>query len=185
MKDNQNKPDMKRYDYLGLVGQLVQSKEDQMYVLGAMEAFGEELSEEDLRGGYNEQLRLSTKSGSGLELAIQTYSKKYKANREKTTLGKFCDNYSVDDYIRGSLAKYSGETIGEIMGKVKEWNYILDDPKKYFTKEQKEEAKKNLEEYGLVMAKIKLVEDKRFAQLKINAIERTEKDMSEDEKRDL
>ena len=33
MKDNQNKPDMKRYDYLGLVGQLVKSEEDQMYLL--------------------------------------------------------------------------------------------------------------------------------------------------------
>lgn len=188
MKDSQNKPDMKRYDYLGLVEQLLESEKDQMYVLGAMEAHGDSLSTEDLREGYNEQLRLNIKSGSGLELAIQAHSKKYKANREKTTLGEFCDIYSVDDYIKGSLAKYSGETIGEIMDKVGDWSYILKDPKKHFTKEEKEEkeeAKKNIEEYQSVISKIKLVEDKRFAQLKINAIERTKQDMAEEEKRGL
>lgn len=185
MKDSQNKPDMKRYDYLGLVEQLLESEKDQVYVLGAMEAHGDSLSKEDLREGYNEQLRLNIKSGSGLELAIQAHSKKYKANREKTTLGEFCDIYSVDDYIKGSLVKYSNETIGEIMDKVEDWSYILKDPKKHSTNEEKEEAKKNIEEYQSVISKIKLVEDKRFAQLKINAIERTKQDMAEEEKRGL
>ena len=71
------------------------------------------------------------------------------------------------------------------MSKVKEWDYMLKDPKNYFTKEEKEEAKKNLEEYQSVIIQIKLVEDKRFAQLKINAIDKTKQDMAEDEKRGL
>lgn len=184
MKDNQDKPDMKRYDYLGLVKQLIKSEEDPAYIIGAMEAHGERLKKEDLKEAYNEQLRSNVKSGSGLELAIKAHSKKYNASREKTTLGEFCDIYSVSDYIRSSLAKYFGETIGDIE---KEFEALTEraNSKSNFTKKQKEEAEKKLEIYGPIMAKIKLVEDKRFAQLKINALERTEKNMSEDEKRDL
>ncbi len=181
-KDNQNKPDMRRYDSLGLVEQLLESEKDRGYTLGAMEDYGERLSEDALREGYNEQLRLDEK-GSGLELTIKAHSKKYKANREKTTLGEFCNIYSVDDYIRSSLVGYSKMTIGDIEKKYESLTEIAKS-KSNFTKEQKEEAKKELEKYNPIMAKIKLVEDKRFAQLKIRAIDRTKQDMIEDESKE-
>lgn len=178
-----SKPDMGRYDHLGLVGQLNKLEEDQMYILGAMDDFGDKLEEDGLREFYKTLLRSKSESGEGLEHAVGILSKKYQDNRRRTTLGDFCKIYSVNDYTKDLLKNYFTETIGEIMDKIKDWKYITDDPKNHFTKEQKEEAKKKIEEYGKVIREIKFAEDKRFVQLKEKAIERTKQIMHEAEKK--
>ena len=121
MANNEEKPDMKRYDYLGLVGQL--GEQDKIYTFGAMEAFGDQLSEGDLREAYINQLR-SPNKGSGLEHLLEVYSPIREDNRNRTTLRDFCNIYGVDESTRKVLAKYFEETIGSIEAKIKNEDYI-------------------------------------------------------------
>ncbi len=179
MTNEEEKPDMKRYDYLGLVAQL--NEADQIYTLAAMDNYVDGLQEKDLRENSKAQLR-SSKQGSGLEHAIEASSEKYVTNRNKTTLKDFCDIYSVDEFTRKSLESYSKRTIGDIEKEYSSLTEIVKSKTGNFTKEQKEDAKKKLEEYNPVMAKIKFVEDERFTNLKIDAIKRTKQNMEEEEK---
>lgn len=183
-EEKEAKPDMRRYDFIGLAEQMIEQKENESYVLGAMSAHGKIIPEEELREVYEAQLRIRTKEAiSGLELAISTYSKKRKEAREKTNLGDFCAAYSVDGFIKTSLGKHSNETIGEIEKKVANWQYITKDSGENFSDKQKEEAKKQIKAYIPILTKIKLVEDRVFAELKKVAIDRTKEIMAEEEKK--
>jgi hypothetical protein len=184
MTNDNEKQNMRGYDSLGLVEQLQSNDADKIYTLGAMEALGDELTEGDLRDTYRKQLR-STDAASGLEHAIKTYSEKYMISRHETTLKDFCDIYSVDEFTRKSVEKHAGETIGDLEKKYTSLKEMVNSKTDNFTKEQIEKAKKDIEEYEIVMGKIKLVEDKRYTELKINAIDRTKKIMQEQEAEQL
>ena len=172
---------MRNYDYIGLVEQLKKEEGSDLYILGAMDVYGDVIPEQELRDGYKAQLRVkSTEAMSGLELAVSIYGKKRQEARGKTSLAEFCELYSPSDFIKDSLKDFYKETIGDIEEKVRDWSYKLKDPKENFSKKEKEEAQKGIEKYSPVLAKIKLVEDRVFAQLKILAIDRTEKIIAEE-----
>lgn len=152
--------------YVGAAGRFASNEEDQSYAIGAMYGFLENLSRDALMEGTKKSLLSQEK---GLITAIKTYLPEYTDARNKTYLGALGDDFG----------KYSDKTIGDVEKIITEAQYISKDPKEYFTKEQKEKAKKTIEEYSEISREIKMIEDKMFAKLKVEAISKTQKIMNE------
>ncbi len=71
--------------------------------------------------------------------------------------------------VEGLIKEFSGETYGEIIGKITAANEILESRTKNFSDDQKREAKKTLDKYQYIGAALDLLERARFEEFRPEA----------------
>jgi hypothetical protein len=167
--------DLTRYQYGALAGRLLQSEEGGAYIGGALEQLASDLGIEKSAEGF---IHGSMASERGLELAAGSYAGKYeKAIGELTVKGLY-DAYK--EYFEGNLSNEEKEivkkkydtndtNIGELKKKIAKLRHNEKSP----DAKERENAKKELENYKDIISMFMIIQDNLYKNLLPKAIERT------------
>ena len=167
--------DLTRYQYGALAGRLLQSKENQAYVPGALEQLASDLGIEETAEGF---IQGSMVSDKGLQTAVMTYAGKYEKAMSDLTVKELYSTYK--ECFKGELSNEEKETIdkkylfnstnvGEIMKELAKLQHKAQSP----DAKEKESAKKELEKYQDFTQMLMIIQDNMYKNLLPKAIERT------------
>ncbi len=167
-----------RYQYGELANRLYKSEEGRIYSGGALEQLAYDLGIENLGEGF---IKGALASEEGIKTTIKVYSEKYqkalgesKVNELLTyhdnLLKKYLNEKEIEK-LRTELKEFSEEKFGEINEKIRRATYILQGEKIYnFSDKEKKEAEETLKKYHRVFGIIQLLENAKFENLRLNAV---------------
>lgn len=179
--------DITRYQNGALAGLFSSSKQDSIYVNGALYELASSMGIEEEAKGFIDGAMASRE---GVKTAIGVYSEKYQHALEdvniedlQTHYNEFIEGYLDEEKvgkINGELLKFSKEKFGDISKKIKRSEYILKGKDTYdFSDGEKEEAKATIEKYKNLVTILETLEQIKFEQLRPNAVRRSQKNLLE------
>lgn len=181
MTNEAQKPNFERYAYAALAGQFAQSKEEQQYLGGALH-----LLEKNLDFGEDGiDLYRSYMNEKQIGKLIEIYSDKF---QRKLSESKILDLYGwyfpqmegtsgeQKELIRKEFEKFSGETYGKLMEKIRHLKYLAEEaPESEVGKEAKEQAMKEFKKYIGFLSANNLLQGYTFEGLRQKAVEASKK----------
>ncbi|MCK4647852.1 hypothetical protein KAT24_02910 [Candidatus Pacearchaeota archaeon] len=166
--------DLTQYQYGALAGRLLQSKEGQMYVPGALEELASDM-------GYESDSPFvigTNASNEGIQAAVNNAYGRYEKAEGELSIKDFYNTYK--EYFEDGLSDEEKEivkgkyvsndaNVGEIKGKIAELQHDAGSP----NAEKRKEAEKELEKYQDIIQMFAIVQDNLYKNLLPKAIERT------------
>jgi len=176
--------DLTRYQGAGLAASLARSEEGQRYLSGALEQLAEDMGVSESARGFIDG---ALSSDEGIKAVLGSYGQKYQESKNSLNVGELFSSYEdvLNSYlenqedsakIMGEVNKYSEENYGNIMKKIFSAKHVIDGEGKYdFSNDEKESAKRTIEQYGNLVEILGTLESARFESLRLKAVEKTNK----------
>jgi hypothetical protein len=176
--------DLTRYAGGELANRFYNSRESRDHTKGALQYLASELEIEEKAKGFIDGAMASRE---GMKTAAEVYSSKYKEALESTSILDLKNHYdsNISEYldeekaeiVRNEFNLFSNETFGDIAGKIRKAEYVLngEDNGYGFSEIEKKKAREDIEKYGRIATIISYLENIKFENLRGEAVKRTHK----------